>query len=158
MSRSLTSALPRCSPVSANHRTSYVGTTAYISREQFDLEAHGRDYDPFSADMWSLGVTVLELLVGRYPLFPAGQKPSWAVLMCAICFGEPPALLDGHSEVLAWEREVFGSCLSVAIIDVLAGIGRVVRGGGRLLMGGGHDQRGHDEAWREVAQGGEHPA
>lgn len=32
--------------------------------------------DPYAADVWGLGVTVLELLVGRYPLLPAGQKPS----------------------------------------------------------------------------------
>jgi mitogen-activated protein kinase kinase 9 len=42
-----------------------------------------------------LGVTVLELLMGRYPLLPAGQQPNWVALMCAICFGEPPVLPDG---------------------------------------------------------------
>ncbi|AQK63441.1 mitogen-activated protein kinase kinase 9 [Zea mays] len=80
---------------SGDHCTSYVGTAAYMSPERFDPEAHGGHYDPCAADVWSLGVTVLELLMGRYPLLPAGQQPNWAALMCAICFGEPPALPDG---------------------------------------------------------------
>jgi serine/threonine protein kinase len=50
--------------------TSYVGTTAYMSPERFDPEAHGGCYDPCAADVWSLGVTILELLMGRYPLLP----------------------------------------------------------------------------------------
>uniref|UniRef100_A0ACD5X3I4 Uncharacterized protein n=1 Tax=Avena sativa TaxID=4498 RepID=A0ACD5X3I4_AVESA len=74
--------------------TSYVGTTAYMSPERFDPEAHGGHYDPCAADVWSLGVTILELLMGRYPLLSAGQKPSWAALMCAVCFGETPAVSD----------------------------------------------------------------
>ncbi|XP_040377736.1 mitogen-activated protein kinase kinase 9-like [Oryza brachyantha] len=78
-------------PRAGDHCASYVGTAAYMSPERFDPEAHGGHYDPCAADVWSLGVTLLELLVGRYPLLPAGQKPSWAALMCAICFGEPPA-------------------------------------------------------------------
>ncbi|KAK1561349.1 hypothetical protein QYE76_037225 [Lolium multiflorum] len=53
--------------------TSYVGTTAYMSPERFDPEAHGGHYDPYAADVWSLGVTILELFMGRYPLLPAGQ-------------------------------------------------------------------------------------
>jgi serine/threonine protein kinase len=72
--------------------TSCVGTTAYMSPERFDPEAHGGHYDPYAADVWSLGVTILELLMGRYPLLPAGQRPSWAALMCAVCFGETPAV------------------------------------------------------------------
>ncbi|RLN19290.1 mitogen-activated protein kinase kinase 9-like [Panicum miliaceum] len=70
------------------------GTAAYMSPERFDTERHGHA-DPCAADVWSLGVTILELLMGRYPLLPAGQKPSWAALMCAICFGELPSLPDG---------------------------------------------------------------
>lgn len=79
------------------HRAAYEyeGTAAYMSPERFDSELHGDGADPFAADVWGLGVTVLELLMARYPLLPAGQKPSWAALMCAICFGEPPALPDG---------------------------------------------------------------
>jgi len=87
--------IARVLPRAGDHCTSYVGTAAYMSPERFDPEAHGGHYDPCAADVWSLGVTVLELLMGRYPLLPAGQQPNWAALMCAICFGEPPALPDG---------------------------------------------------------------
>ncbi|KQK13534.1 mitogen-activated protein kinase kinase 9 [Brachypodium distachyon] len=72
----------------------YEGTVAYMSPERFDSEGRA-DADPRGADVWGLGVTVLELLMGRYPLLPAGQKPTWAALMCAICFGELPALPEG---------------------------------------------------------------
>ncbi|KAI4998328.1 hypothetical protein ZWY2020_053670 [Hordeum vulgare] len=75
--------------------TSYAGTSAYMSPERFDPEAHGGHYDPYAADVWSLGVTLLELFMGRYPLLPAGQQPTWPALMCAVCFGEPPVLPDG---------------------------------------------------------------
>lgn len=66
------------------HRAAYEyeGTAAYMSPERFDSELHGDGADPFAADVWGLGVTVLELLMARYPLLPAGQKPSWAAL-CA---------------------------------------------------------------------------
>ncbi|KAG1334851.1 mitogen-activated protein kinase kinase 9 [Cocos nucifera] len=70
---------------------SYVGTCAYMSPERFDPESYGGDYDPYAADVWSLGLAVLELYLGHFPLLPAGQRPDWAALMCAICFGEPPA-------------------------------------------------------------------
>ncbi|CAN6309616.1 unnamed protein product [Urochloa humidicola] len=77
-----------------DHCAVYEGTAAYMSPERFDTERHGHA-DPRAADVWGLGVTILELLMGRYPLLPAGQKPSWAALMCAICFGELPSLPDG---------------------------------------------------------------
>ncbi|KAL6909456.1 hypothetical protein ACP4OV_001737 [Aristida adscensionis] len=77
-----------------DHCAAYEGTAAYMSPERFDTERR-RHADPCAADVWSLGVTVLELFLGRYPLLAAGQKPTWAALMCAICFGEPPALPAG---------------------------------------------------------------
>ncbi|CAL4926971.1 unnamed protein product [Urochloa decumbens] len=85
----------RVLPRAGDHCAAYAGTAAYMSPERFDPEAHGGSYDPCAADVWSLGVSVMELAVGRYPLLPAGQQPNWAALMCAICFGEAPALPDG---------------------------------------------------------------
>ncbi|URD79896.1 hypothetical protein MUK42_02006 [Musa troglodytarum] len=67
---------------------SYVGTCAYMSPERFDPESHGGDYDPYAADVWSLGLAVLELHRGHFPLLPEGARPDWATLMVAICFGE----------------------------------------------------------------------
>ncbi|OMO77352.1 hypothetical protein CCACVL1_15061 [Corchorus capsularis] len=66
-----------------------MGTCAYMSPERVDPERwNGRNADGFSGDVWSLGVVVLECFVGHYPLIGLGEKPDWAALMCAICFGE----------------------------------------------------------------------
>ncbi|XP_017972805.1 PREDICTED: mitogen-activated protein kinase kinase 10 [Theobroma cacao] len=66
-----------------------MGTCAYMSPERVDPERwNGCDADGFAGDVWSLGVVVLECFVGHYPLIGLGEKPDWAALMCAICFGE----------------------------------------------------------------------
>ncbi|XP_059640446.1 mitogen-activated protein kinase kinase 10 [Cornus florida] len=68
---------------------SYMGTCAYMSPERFDPERWNGDCsDGFAGDVWSLGVVVLECHVGHFPFISPGQKPDWATLMCAICFGE----------------------------------------------------------------------
>ncbi|KAL0825739.1 hypothetical protein Bca101_049416 [Brassica carinata] len=75
---------------------SYVGTCAYMSPERFD--SGGRSSDVYAGDIWSFGLMMLELLVGHFPLLPPGQRPDWATLMCAVCFGEPPRAPEGCSE------------------------------------------------------------
>ncbi|CAA0831776.1 Mitogen-activated protein kinase kinase 9 [Striga hermonthica] len=77
---------------------SYVGTCAYMSPERFDPDTYGSSYDGYAGDIWSLGLTLLELYVGHFPYLEPGQRPDWATLMCAICFGEPPSLPEGTSE------------------------------------------------------------
>ncbi|KAJ7975284.1 Mitogen-activated protein kinase kinase [Quillaja saponaria] len=77
--------------------TSYVGTCAYMSPERFDPDTYGGNYNGYASDIWSLGLTLMELYMGHFPFLPAGQRPDWATLMCAICFGEPPSLPDGAS-------------------------------------------------------------
>ncbi|XP_010271229.1 PREDICTED: mitogen-activated protein kinase kinase 9-like [Nelumbo nucifera] len=77
---------------------SYVGTCAYMSPERFDPDTYGANYNGYAADIWSLGLTLVELYVGHFPFLPPGQRPDWATLMCAICFGEPPSLPDSASE------------------------------------------------------------
>lgn len=64
-----------------------MGTCAYMSPERVDSERWGGDYG-FAGDVWSLGVVVLECLVGHYPLIGFGEKPDLMALICAICFGE----------------------------------------------------------------------
>ncbi|PKA56088.1 Mitogen-activated protein kinase kinase 5 [Apostasia shenzhenica] len=87
---------------------SYVGTCAYMSPERFDPDRYGGNYDAYAADVWSLGLTVLELHLGHFPLLPPGQRPDWATLMCAICFGEPPELPETASDNF---RDFIGRCL-----------------------------------------------
>ncbi|KAK4395539.1 Mitogen-activated protein kinase kinase [Sesamum angolense] len=77
---------------------SYVGTCAYMSPERFDPDTYGSNYDGYAGDIWSLGLTLLELCMGHFPYLAPGQRPDWATLMCAICFGEPPALPESTSE------------------------------------------------------------
>ncbi|KAM0914767.1 hypothetical protein ACQ4PT_011306 [Festuca glaucescens] len=84
----------RCHSAGHDQKEAALAEVAAQALSGFDREAQGGHYDPYAADVWSLGVIILELLMGQYPLLPAGQ-PSWASLMCAICFGETPALSDG---------------------------------------------------------------
>uniref|UniRef100_A0A2P2PKU5 mitogen-activated protein kinase kinase n=1 Tax=Rhizophora mucronata TaxID=61149 RepID=A0A2P2PKU5_RHIMU len=77
---------------------SYVGTCAYMSPERFDPDTHGGNYNGYAGDIWGLGLTLLELYLGHFPLLHPGQRPDWATLMCAICFGEPPSLPEDASE------------------------------------------------------------
>ncbi|KAL5545190.1 hypothetical protein UlMin_008974 [Ulmus minor] len=77
---------------------SYVGTCAYMSPERFDPDSYGGNYDGYASDIWSLGLTLMELYMGHFPFLPPGQRPDWATLMCAICFGEPPRLPEGVSD------------------------------------------------------------
>lgn len=68
---------------------SNVGTCAYMSPERVDPERwDGENADRYAGDVWSVGVVMLECLLGHFPLIGVGQKPDWPTLMCAICFGE----------------------------------------------------------------------
>lgn len=87
---------------------SYVGTCAYMSPERFDPDAYGGNYDGYAGDIWSFGLTLMELYLGYFPLLTSGQRPDWATLMCAICFGEPPRLPESASEEF---RSFLGCCL-----------------------------------------------
>lgn len=87
---------------------SYVGTCAYMSPERFDPETYGQNYNGYAADIWSLGLTMLELYMGHFPLLPEGQRPDWATLMCAICFGEQVSLPE---EVSPEFRSFIECCL-----------------------------------------------
>ncbi|XP_028754641.1 mitogen-activated protein kinase kinase 10-like [Neltuma alba] len=65
------------------------GTCAYMSPERVDPERWGgENMDGFAGDVWSVGVLMLECLLGHFPFTDAGQKPDWVTLMCVICSGE----------------------------------------------------------------------
>jgi serine/threonine protein kinase len=70
---------------------SFVGTCAYMSPERFDPDGNGSCEYGYSADIWSLGLTLLECAIGRFPCLQPGEKPDWPTLMCAICLGDPPS-------------------------------------------------------------------
>ena len=53
-----------------------VGSTAYMSPERFAPNARAGPRGARAADVWSLGVTVLELFSGRCPILPAAQRTS----------------------------------------------------------------------------------
>ncbi|CAA3010058.1 mitogen-activated kinase kinase 9 [Olea europaea subsp. europaea] len=85
------------------HRTldpcnSYVGTCAYMSPRRFDPNKYGGNHNRCVGDIWSLGLTLLELFMGQFPYLPEGQRPDWATLMCAKCFGESPSLPKSASK------------------------------------------------------------
>lgn len=86
---------------------SYVGTCAYMSPERFDPDTYGANYNGYAADIWSLGLTLMELFLGYFPFLLPGQRPDWATLMCAICFGDPPTLPEGRGSE---EFRSFVSC------------------------------------------------
>ena len=68
---------------------SSVGTIAYMSPERINTDLnHGR-YDGYAGDIWSLGVSILEFYLGRFP-FSVGRQGDWASLMVAICMSQPP--------------------------------------------------------------------
>ncbi|KAJ0229842.1 Mitogen-activated protein kinase kinase 5 [Hirschfeldia incana] len=68
---------------------SSVGTIAYMSPERINTDLnHGR-YNGYAGDVWSLGVSILEFYLGRFP-FAVSRQGDWASLMCAICMSQPP--------------------------------------------------------------------
>ncbi|KAL8055981.1 hypothetical protein ABFX02_04G090100 [Erythranthe guttata] len=85
---------------------SSVGTIAYMSPERINTDLnHGR-YDGYAGDIWSLGVSILEFYLGKFP-FAVG-KGDWASLMCAICMSQPPEAPPSSSREF---RDFIACCL-----------------------------------------------
>lgn len=68
---------------------SSVGTIAYMSPERINTDLNEGRYDGCAGDIWSVGVSILEFYLGRFP-FNVGRQGDWASLMCAICMNHPP--------------------------------------------------------------------
>ncbi|XP_044496068.1 mitogen-activated protein kinase kinase 5-like [Mangifera indica] len=68
---------------------SSVGTIAYMSPERINTDLNQGKYDAYAGDIWSLGVSILEFYLGRFP-FSVGRQGDWASLMMAICMSQPP--------------------------------------------------------------------
>ncbi|GJZ84403.1 mitogen-activated protein kinase kinase 5-like protein [Tanacetum coccineum] len=59
----------------------------YIPGDKTDINK-GK-YDGCAGDIWSVGVSILEFYIGKFP-FPVRRKESWAGLMYEICMTDPP--------------------------------------------------------------------
>ncbi|GAV82672.1 Pkinase domain-containing protein [Cephalotus follicularis] len=68
---------------------SSVGTIAYMSPERINTDLNHGMYDGYAGDIWSLGVSILEFYLGRFP-FAVERQGDWASLMIAICMSQPP--------------------------------------------------------------------
>ncbi|KAK9107525.1 hypothetical protein Syun_023536 [Stephania yunnanensis] len=84
---------------------SVVDTTTYMSPERIDTDLAQGAYDGCVANIWSFGVSILELYLGR---FPFGASGDWATLMCAICMSRPPEAPPSASPHF---RHFVASCL-----------------------------------------------
>ncbi|XP_077221840.1 mitogen-activated protein kinase kinase 5-like [Tasmannia lanceolata] len=69
---------------------SSVGTIAYMSPERINTDLNQGVYDGYAGDIWSLGLSILECYMGRFPFATNGRQGDWATLMCAICYSSPP--------------------------------------------------------------------
>ncbi|KAL4199193.1 hypothetical protein AMTRI_Chr03g143690 [Amborella trichopoda] len=69
---------------------SSVGTIAYMSPERIDTDRNQGVYDGYAGDVWGVGVSALEMFMGRYPLLPLGKSPDFGTLIWAICGDESP--------------------------------------------------------------------
>ncbi|XP_050381773.1 mitogen-activated protein kinase kinase 5-like [Argentina anserina] len=71
---------------------SCVGNVAYMCPERINTDLNqGKLYNAYAGDIWSFGVSILELYAGRYP-FPVDRykEGSWSSLVWAICMCQPP--------------------------------------------------------------------
>nr|CAB3456855.1 unnamed protein product [Digitaria exilis] len=83
------------------------GTSSYFSPERFAPKARAGPQGAMAADVWSLGVTVLEMFTGRYA-FPSDA--SGLELELVICHGEPLRVPE-EAEASAELRGFVAACL-----------------------------------------------
>ncbi|WVZ64631.1 hypothetical protein U9M48_014125 [Paspalum notatum var. saurae] len=88
------------------------GTTCYFSPERFAPEAtYAEPHGAMAADVWSLGMTVLELFLGRFPILPgSGMAYFYEDLKEVICREEPPSVPE-HAEASPELRGFVAACL-----------------------------------------------
>ncbi|PWA51837.1 protein kinase-like domain-containing protein [Artemisia annua] len=88
---------------------SAVGTIAYMSPERINTDINEGKYDGCAGDIWSVGVSILEFYIGRFP-FSVGRQGDWASLMIAICMTNPPQAPSTASPEF---RDFVGCCLQM---------------------------------------------
>ena len=91
---------------------SFVGTSAYLSPERINPSPHGDGrYNAYKSDIWSLGLTLLELYMGRYPYteFQPGQVLPFFSLYNAIVRNDPP---QAPPECSWYFKDFIAKCLT----------------------------------------------
>jgi mitogen-activated protein kinase kinase 9 len=86
------------------------GTVPYYSPERFERNAHADPRAAMAADVWGLGVTVLELFLGRLPTVPEAEQPTEEDWKMAICSSEPPSVPEDMEASLEL-RDFVSACL-----------------------------------------------
>lgn len=86
-----------------NMEASFVGTMCYMAPERMMSKTYG-----VAADIWSFGLTLLAVVLGRYPLLKSHEKSNYWDLMRVICDETPPEIDKKFSKDL---RSLIDSCL-----------------------------------------------
>ncbi|BBN01469.1 mitogen-activated protein kinase kinase 3 [Marchantia polymorpha subsp. ruderalis] len=79
---------------SMGQRDTFVGTCTYMSPERISGSTYG-----FDSDIWSLGLTLLECALGRFPYQPPGNEEGWSnfyELLQTIVEQPPPVAPPGR--------------------------------------------------------------
>ncbi|PWA39610.1 protein kinase-like domain-containing protein [Artemisia annua] len=84
-----------------------MGTIAYMSPERINTDIIKGKYDECAGDIWSVGVSILEFYIGRFP-FAVERQGDWPSLICAICMTHPP---EAPSTASPEFRDFVGCCL-----------------------------------------------
>lgn len=71
----------------SNNEASFVGTMSYMAPERLKGQSYG-----VAADVWSFGLTLMAVVIGRYPLLKPNQKSDYWGLMKVVCDDDIPRL------------------------------------------------------------------
>lgn len=87
----------------------FTGTSFYMAPERIS----GKEYS-IRADVWSTGITLLELVQNRYP-FP--EDLTSIELIVYITQGQPPQLADEEGDNIVWSEEMKDFIRQTLVID-----------------------------------------